>query len=159
MKAFTNKNGLTLIEIIVVIAIFGIILLMGDSLMSSFNSVNKEEILNKEMLKIKSRLEEARVLTLASKAGTSYGVHFDTEQVVLFQGGSYSATDASNVKEPIDSKVNISSVILVGGGKEVKFQKVSGETDQSGSVTIALKEDASKNKNIIIKKIGLIIAQ
>ena len=157
MGTLKYKSGLTLIEIIIVLAIFVIIILVGNNITSSLFSFGKEKILDKEMAKIKSELEEARVLTLASKGGVSYGIHFDTEQIVLFQGSSYLPNSPSNSTENIDFKVNISNVALTGGGNEVMFQKISGETNQSGNITIALKNDATKTRNILVTKTGLVI--
>ena len=74
---------------------------------------------------------------------------------MLFSGASYDPNDASNEILSINSEVRISAFALTGGGGEALFKKLSGATDQSGTVTLALVRDPSKTRVITIAPTGL----
>jgi prepilin-type N-terminal cleavage/methylation domain-containing protein len=155
-----SQRGFTLVELLVVMAIL-IIVFAGSTYYFDgvFRKVSLSQSLIKNASTVKTTLEEARSYTVSAKSGSVYGVHFDSNQIVLYKGSIYSVGAAGNSVRVLDNSVTISSINLNGGGSDVLFQKISGETDKYGSVTLRLVTDTSKTKVITIGKAGLISSQ
>ena len=145
-------KGFTLLEVLLALSIAAVIAVISFSSLFRFNAA---EALNVETERTLSLLSQARTLTLAAKDGKSFGVHFEERKAVLFSGASYDPNDASNEIQSINSEVRISAFALTGGGGEALFKKLSGATDQSGTVTLALVRDPSKTRVITIAPTGL----
>jgi hypothetical protein len=99
---------------------------------------------------------EARSLTLFSKDATVYGVHFSNASVTRFTGPVYTPSDPDNVVVPLPSYVVIGDITLAGGGSDVVFHRLTGETDMFGSVTFELSADAARTETITISETGLV---
>ena len=145
--------GFTLIEIIIVIAI---LVVLSVVILNVFRTFDESKALSQEASNVISVLEKARQLTLFSKDFSQYGVHFDTDEITLFRGITYSSSDPNNSSTKLHSKVSIASVTLSGGGSDVIFKRLSGETDQDGTIVLQNKFDATDTINITIEKTGLI---
>jgi len=157
VKNLKNK-GISLIEILVIISIIGIISAIVFPSFSSFH--NKQELQNTTE-DIVSLLNEARNSTISSKNSDTYGVHFEINKAALFVGSSYIEDDVSNKIIIFDSAVRIASVggvVLNGGGKNVIFARITGETTNYG--TIQLFTHLSDNTPLIniihINNVGLV---
>ena len=74
------KKGITLLEIMVVIAIMLGLLLMT---IETFSKLGATRALDTDTQAIILELEKARSLTLASKNEMQYGVHLDTTSITL----------------------------------------------------------------------------
>lgn len=147
-----RAQGFTLIELLISLAIAGILVAVG---VAAFSTMNRGEALQLEADKIVSLLGAARADTLAAKGGAQYGVHFEERKAVRFQGTTYSASDPNNRVQELHREVKISATALLGGGSEVLFQKLTGRTAQSGTVTLTLVSDASKTKIVTIARTGV----
>ena len=82
-------------------------------------------------------------------------MHFENTRVVLFKGLSYSANDSLNISSSLHSLIIISNVALTGGS-DVVFQRLTGETAESGSVTLALVDNPTITKVISISGMGVV---
>ncbi len=145
-------KGFTLVEILIVLALAGIITLI---VAGAFSKATGREALDKETAIILSLLEQARNQTLSAKNASVYGVHFEASKAALFASSTYSSSSASNVVEPMNPLVAISAIALVGGGSEVVFKRLTGETAQSGTVTISLLASSTQTKIITIFATGV----
>jgi hypothetical protein len=121
--------------------------------------VNSREAVELETAKILSLLAEARALTISAKGGTVYGVHFESQKEVLFSGAAYPAGNPSNRVRPVHDDVRISSILLSGGGSDVVFNKFTGATSQSGTLTLTSVRDAAETKTITITATGVAYSQ
>jgi len=150
---FKRKSlmGFSLIEMMIVIGIISIVSVIA---VFSFSNMNKDQALDKDSLLILSVLGDARSLAMSSKYFSDYGVHFNNDSAVLFKGDSFNQNDSSNSLYYINHLVSISNISLAGGSSNVIFKKVSGETDNSGTIIISLSDDASVNKIITIFPTG-----
>jgi len=148
-----KRKGFTLIEVLVAIAILAALV---SAIFGAFLSFNRNQALQKDASKVVATLEEARQLTIFSKESSQYGVHFGTDEVVLFKGSTYSSSDPENTSTKLHSLVSVSATSLNGGGDEVIFQRLTGETSQDGTVTLVSSHDSSETKVITIEKTGLI---
>lgn len=148
-----KNNGFTLIEVLVVLAISAILVAIS---LSSYSSWNKNTEFNISGKTVSSYLSDARNLTLASKNSSVYGVHLETTKVVLFTGDTYSSSEPSNKEYIFPNNVQISVINLNGGGSDVIFNRLTGETNQFGTTTISRIDDPSSTIDIVVKQTGVI---
>ncbi|MEK7133665.1 MAG: prepilin-type N-terminal cleavage/methylation domain-containing protein [Patescibacteria group bacterium] len=148
--------GVTLMELLMVIAILLVLFALTTR---TFQGVNSGKAIDTEALRIVTELNEARSLTLSSKYAKPFGVHFDSSSVTLFEGATYSAGSATNTTALLNSLVQVSSIDLAGGGSDVVFQRLTGKTAHSGTITLSLLSNASTSKIITIYATGLVDAQ
>lgn len=147
------KKGFTITETLIVIAIIAVIVTI---VVSAFSKFNNNQSLGGAIGEVTSTLNEARANTLASYDNSAYGVHFQTDKVVLFKGGVYSSSDSDNEDVILSSKISISNISLTGGGSDVVFKRLTGKTDQNGTITLSLISDPTKTKTITIHGSGII---
>ena len=154
-----KEPGLTLIELLVVISILLIIIVIT---VQSFRYFQGEGVLSDSTEKIINILRLAQSRTLASEGASQYGVYFDNatdpHQFTLFKGVHYSdPRDVSRDEvHKIPNSVEIYEINLAGGRKEVVFNRLTGETANSGTVSLRLKSDNSKTRIVGIKSSGKI---
>ncbi len=149
-KKNPDNHGFTLIEILMVIAIMGILITI---IISSFSILNKSQALEKSVRQGASIVSQARSLTLSSKEDSNYGVHFESSTLTLFKGPTYSALDANNIITPLNNLVSITNIALTGGGSDVVFERLSGSISTPGTITYTL---GDKTKSLTISGTGLI---
>jgi hypothetical protein len=94
---------------------------------------------------------------VSSKGDSQYGIYFDNttspNQYTLFKGETYATRD-----------VSLSKVYLLPGTiefsdlsvpqKEINFQKLSGSTEDQGSIALRLKNNTSQTKTLYISSTG-----
>lgn len=148
-----KQKGFTLLEIVIVISIT---MLMVGFTISSFRLLNQSQALSKNADTMGTILREARSMTLSSKNGTQYGVHLETNQAVIFTGAVYSSTTPSNLYYPLNSLGTISSINLTSSSTEVVFDRLTGDTPQSGTIILNLLNNPSSTRTINVSSTGLI---
>lgn len=152
-----KNKGITLIEIIIIISIIGIISAIVIPNLSKFN---KQQALKNTTEDIISLLNEARNNTVSSKNSTNYGVRFLRDKAILFPGLSY--TDSMlNKQIDFDLAVEISEtggINLNGGGEDIVFSRILGDTDNYGTIIVQLISDTTQQKVINVSKTGVVSA-
>jgi prepilin-type N-terminal cleavage/methylation domain-containing protein len=148
-----NPRGLTLIEVLLAIAIIGGLIAVTASV---FPSMRNRRALEASTRQLASLLEEARSLTLSAKDASVYGVHFDSTQAVLFVGSSYNAGSATNIVTTLHPLTAIRNITLGGGGSNVVFTRLTGETPNNGSVEVYLVNNSTTARAITISTSGVI---
>jgi len=149
-------KSFTLIELLVIIGTMIILMALATP---AFRIFQKESDLNDSAEEIINILRLAQNKTLASERASQWGIYFDDtttpHQYTLFKGNNYAARD-SNFDEvhKLPKTIEIYEINL--GGKEVVFNRVSGETNQSGNIKIRLISDISKTKIIYVENSGQI---
>lgn len=144
------KIGFTLIEMLVSIAVIGALAVLA---ISGFNSFRESAQLSEAHFAILGILRDARARTLSGEKNMQYGVHFETNQVVIFVDSSYNPESASNEARALPSLARVSSISL-GGAVDVIFARLSGSASASGTVTIESVSNPSKTKTITILSSG-----
>ena len=150
-----SDKGFTFIELLLVLAILSLITTV---VMNTFVDYRKNQSLQKDTETVTEVLERARIETISSQNAMQYGVHIANDKITLFTGPTYSSGDPLNrdfALAPTDTIVTIS---LTGGGSEVVFSRLSGETNQSGTVVLS-SPSISKTKTVTIYKTGLVESQ
>ncbi len=150
MKAFSA------IEIIIVLAIAFILLLIVTTAFSGFRDA---QVLNSSSDEIAALINEARSKTLASAESSEYGIHFSATTTVFFKGEVFNPSDPENKKLQIPALIETFSINLNGGGSDLIFQKLTGKTDQYGTVAVRIRKDPAKIRKIIIGPAGIITIQ
>jgi len=148
MKAFT------LIELLIVIGVSAILVSISGSV---YISLSQRSDVDREAQELESILSLARSKTLASHNKQSFGVHIDslTNEYFLFEGTSYNPIDPDNERFDIATGVAISSIDLAGGGSEIVFDRLTGESSDFGSVILQDLSDTSRVRAICVDASGI----
>ena len=131
------KNGFTAIEMLLVISILGGLFLLIEP---QFSKIKELQVVKNTTGEIISSLNKARSDTLASLNSSAYGVHFQSNQVVIFTGSSYSSSASTNKIVTVSSPVRISGVVFGGvsaSSGDVYFNRLTGTPSITGTITIA----------------------
>jgi len=129
---YISKSGVSLLELIVVLAILAVI---TGVVVSAFSRFRANSALADSKEKIILALSRARSRTLSSENSKVYGVHFQADRAVLFTGNAYSTSSPTNEMYVFDSRAQISSISITGGG-DVIFRRLTGETANIGTVVV-----------------------
>ena len=81
----------------------------------SFSAFRNSNILFVETENIVSLISQARNDTLSSKNDTVYGVHVESNRVVLFEGSTFSEPDPENIEISLDTSVMLTDIVLNSG--------------------------------------------
>src|SRR3989344_1027883 len=82
MKNFYQK-GITIIELLIVIVVIGIMALI---VLPQFSYIKENQVLKNGVSDILSSIDKARGQTLSSLNSSEYGVHFESDKVIIFKG-------------------------------------------------------------------------
>jgi len=160
MKHLDYKKGFTLVEISVIIVILIVLISISASIFLLFN---KESSLSSNTEEIINTLREAQNKSLASEGASRYGVYFDNtsspNQYILFKGSDY--TDPSrdisfDQINDLSDNIEINSINLSDEGSEVVFERLTGIANQTGSISLRLKDNPAKTKSVYIDGSGRI---
>jgi len=144
-----SGEGFTLIEILIAITI---LIIMTAIAVPYFYSFQKEADLNSSAEKIISIIRIAQNKTRAAEQGSQWGVHFLIPSgYELFKGSSYISAEEIYT---LSDNIEIYDISLAGGGSDIIFNKLSADTNQFGSISIRLKNDIAKTKQISIQSSG-----
>ncbi len=152
MKNF-YKKGIGMVEILVVIG--GLFLLFVITI-PQLSKIRENQVLKSSVGDIMSVINKAQSKTLASVDSSSYGVHFQSDQVILFKGVSYSALDDDNESIDIVFPSSISNVTLAGvsgTSGDMYFNRLTGAPSKSGSITVST---SSYVKTITLSATGVV---
>jgi prepilin-type N-terminal cleavage/methylation domain-containing protein len=148
-----SKQGLTAVELLISIAIIGMVLaLLTLAFLTPVGQANLERAAES----VQSVLERAKVKTLGSENAQQFGVHFEADRAVFFEGDTYNASDPNNVVYALPRRVTISSIALNGGGADIVFERLTGETSQYGTIVIELTNNSSIQRTISVLETGAI---
>lgn len=154
MKTRASPNaGLTVLESLVGL---GIILLLAGLAIWPFRGLRDEQLLAGAVEEAASLLDAARVKTLAGVGDERYGVHFESDTIILFRGDLYPGVTETVVL--LHPRVVVAEIGL-GGGAEVIFDRLTGVTGNPGYVAVGLADDPSERRFINIYASGLIDVQ
>jgi len=152
MKNAKQKKGITTLEIIAALAV---IVLIGTFIAVPFVRFKNSQLLVSSAEQVASALREARANTLAAKNNTMHGVHFESGRFVSFQT-AWSEGGAENTITMFQNPVYLSTISLSGGGSDVVFTRLTGTTNQSGTLVLQLIGNDSSQKTITIDASGAV---
>ena len=146
-----KKSGFTLIEIIIAIAVFGIIALTS---FVYYSSVKKNSLIKTAVSDIILTIELAQNKTLASLNLSSFGVKLDNGSYTLFEGSFYSSTSTDNTIYSLPAELEIVNISLSGGGSEIVFDRITGKTSNYGTFQVRVKDNPSQIRTIVVNSSG-----
>lgn len=146
-------RGYTVIELLVVIFI---IVVLASLTIAGFRFFTHQISLDSSVEQIVETLNLAQNKTVASVSESSYGVHFATNSFTLFTGSSYNPADPANEIFDLANEVEIFDIALAGGGQDVIFNRLTGNTKQFGQISLRLVSRPAEIKNIYIESSGKI---
>lgn len=150
-----QNKGITLIEVLIVIAILAVIFAVALPQLSDFK---KTQSLRNTADQIVSLLNDARAKTLASEGGNYFNVLLEEDKATLFSGASFSESDPYLKEVTFEPGVILPSenIDLESGSDTVSFLKLSGDTNDFGEIIIEIGSDSSLTKTISILRTGVI---
>lgn len=152
LKFLKNNIGFSLVETIIIVAIFSFVFVLSSQI---FFSYHKKQTLNQAAKQTESLLNEARFYTFYSKDGSQYGVHFEVNRAVFFKGNVFTEPNSNNKELLLPSNVEIYNVSLNGGGADAVFELLTGKTNKYGAVSFRLKNEPSNIKVLNIRESGI----
>ncbi len=150
------RYGFTLIEILVVAAIA---LLLSAIVLAGFNDFEAAQSLDLGSRNIASFIDKARTQTLSGLGGTPYGIHLSSGSAVLFAGASYQAGAPGNETLQFPGGLQASSISLAGGGSDIIFDQLTGDTGEWGSFVLSTGVSGSPQKTIVVSSSGHVEVQ
>lgn len=118
------ENGFTLIEIIIVVAIIGIVLSFGITI--DLNKL-KGDTFQFEVATIVSILERARSQAMSNLGDSNHGFCYMEPNYILFTGNTCTVTNS----EIIQANTDIASSALTTFPTEIIFERLSGRTNNT----------------------------
>lgn len=146
------KKGITVLEIIIVVAI---LVLITAIIISPFDSFRKSKALETSVEEVVSIINKARLDTLSSKDSFTYGVHLESGRAVMFRGASFVEPDINNKEFKYNNVIESTNINLIGGGPNIIFDKLTGKTSQYGTFDLRLKDDIARSVTITIEGTGV----
>ena len=131
--------------------VLAIIIILIAIVLPSFKTMRDNQVLKSTASDVFSALDKARSQTLSSVNSSEYGVHFQSDKVVIFKGKVFSSSDLNNENIFITAPASISSINLSGGAVDLYFNRLSGAPDKTGTITISI---SSLSKIITISATG-----
>lgn len=123
-----NTRGFTLIELMVVIAIFSVITFIAIGVGAGGFTKNQITV---EAENLTSILRVAQSRSVSGHQGDVWGVHMTSSDFTLFLGNDYATRDTA-----YDEVRDLPSGIVASGLTDVVFEIRSGETSNTGTITL-----------------------
>ncbi|MEK7555795.1 MAG: GspH/FimT family pseudopilin [Patescibacteria group bacterium] len=153
MRHAQSRKGITVVELVIVIAVIGVLSLVVFSPLARFRD---SQVLVSTAEQVISLLYKARTDTIASKDAAQYGVHFEVGRAVLFKGATFTEPNSNNKELALPLLVRASTISLSGGGTDIVFDRLVGTTAQSGTIVLTLRNNASSTRTIAIGQTGTV---
>ena len=147
------RGGYSLVELLIVL---GILVLIGTLVFLGFDGFFGTSGLHQATEGVLSLMEQARGKTISREGGFAYGVHFDSNKATLFRAPTYIDGNVFNTVYDLNPGFHIAATTLNGGGTDVIFQIITGETLSDGTVAIEKVGDPSVKKVIKINATGIV---
>jgi len=153
-----KKNGFTLIELVVTLAIITVVsVVMFTSL---FGWKSQADLVNVTK-QAGALLREAASNAMTQEKGTAWGVHFDnatgtTPFYALFASSTYSTSSVVGSYNLPTSVGYLTSTLPVGSSKDIAFEHLSGDASASTSIGFYLLGDPTQSSTISVASTGAV---
>ncbi len=136
--------GFTFIELLVVLGVLAVVTIVAAPFIASSISRNN---LQTSAWTLIDDLRRAQAQSMAAHTNSAWGVHLQMDRQVFFRGAVYNVSDPDNIVTILPATITIFGFTLNGGGSDVRFSKVRGDTSDYGTITL---QDSSSNETITI---------
>jgi Tfp pilus assembly protein FimT len=146
----TRTKGASLMEILVIVAIMGVI---ASIVTLNFSNYNRRQVVKSAVENIIALANRARSKTLLSAGSSQYGIHIEASRVVLFKGTSFTEPSTDNVQITLNSALSITNITLPSN---VVWNRLTGDVGAASSFTVGITGDTNNQKVINIAKTGIV---
>lgn len=129
----TAARAFTMLELLIVLGILAIVTIVAVPFFGS--SISRND-LQTSAWRVIDDLRRAQSQAMAGHTNSAWGVHMQSDRHVFFRGTTYNAADPENIETVFPATVTMSVISLNGGGSDVRFNKIRGDTGDYGSVTL-----------------------
>ncbi len=139
MNKINHKQGFTLVELIVVMAIFATISGVVTVSLSNFLAASSLENTVKQLVQ---NIRKAQSYSMMRVKDDQWGVYFDDngggagQSFTFFKGSNYGLDASYDDVHELPDNLSFSNISFNGGGNEIVFEKVIGETINTGSIDV-----------------------
>jgi prepilin-type N-terminal cleavage/methylation domain-containing protein len=144
-KHYRNQKGFSVIELIVVVAVFLIFMAISEWGILNFKFQGD---LNTATNDIVQALRHAKANAQQVQGDSKWGVEISAGQITVFEGTSYAGRNSA-----FDQIINLPNGVSASGLSEVVFEKISGITSNTGTITLT---NSSGTKDITINAKGTV---
>lgn len=147
-----RHKALSIIEIIVVIGLFTMLLAFVAPQMVGLILRNDIEVASQELVHV---LRKANAQASTQVHDSAWGVNFDSgnAEYTLFSGTGYSSRNSDrDIIYTLPNSISFGSISLNGGGTEVVFDQITGESSQHGTLEISGSD--GQTRTISINSLG-----
>lgn len=153
-----NNKGISVAEIIVAVAIFMIAIAISTY---SYQSWQKKVQVINSVDELRSTMLYAQQLSVAAAQNNTWGVHLEEDAYVLFKGSFYNESDPDNIFRTVNGVniLNPTSTFSTGAGgfgPDIVFYKFTGQTINTGTISIGAIVDHNINRGLIVDSSGKI---
>jgi len=141
-----TKRGVTLIETVVLVAIMGIMAVVGTSAILSYH---RTSVMEAELRIVMAHMQRARQLAVGNANGSPYSVAFFASRYEVFEGQVW-ASHPDNLVHELDTNVLVSTTYT---NDTVTFDSFTGRTGAAGSIELSA---FGMNRTISINALGIV---
>ena len=142
---------MTIAELVVVIGIFVLLFAIGLTALVNSRTAKQLDVITDS---IASKLEEAKTNAMSGKNGANFGLAFSTTTYTYWSGASYNPADTTNNVYTIPGSFIVSSSTIPGTYHAIRFARITGTPDVTGSIIISNVSNASTSDTITIGTLG-----
>lgn len=152
------KSGFTLLEILLVIAILGVISALGSYYLVGYKSSTEiDETANQ----IVGKLRETQAKAMTGEDNLSWGVHFDNTDAndpyyEIFSGAAYPGTIVEKIYLKSFAPDMKFQTPTSGNSINIIFSKISGSPGSQQSIVVYLSSLPDATKTIVVETSGRI---
>ncbi len=155
--ALSSSKGFTIIEMLIVVTILMVLVAMA---VQPFFTIKKATDVDTAAEEFMGVVKLAQSRTVSSENSVQYGVYLNTSslpnQYIMFKGASYATRDTTaDVTYLLPNTVQFSGVSL-GSVNQIVFDKLTGASEESGTISIRSKVDNSQSKTMYVTSSGVI---
>lgn len=140
-----NNRGVSIIELLLVIAIIAVI---GATTIPAGAGFLVRNHLKNKTNEVVSTLRAAQINTLSGKEDSQWGVQISSNQIIMFKGASYSTPGTT-----FDQEYNIPASISITQ-TEIVFDKLTGNPDTTATITVSSNVGASNT--VTVNEVGVV---
>lgn len=151
-KTPMKKSGFTVVEVVVVMALFAISL--GLFLVYSQVSQVRAD-LNVQTASVASYLRLTQSYAASGKGNQPHGIHLESDAYTIFAGAAYDPNDPENREIVLPDTLTIENITLDDDGEDIIFTPPHGATVSHGTFDIT-SSGTNQTKTITIYSHGTV---
>ena len=125
-----SRRGFTLIEVMLTMSLLGILAVLSSPFYGRFIFSQEVPVARDEL---QGSFSKAQLYSIEGKGAAAWGVAIDSDQIILFQGDSFSGRDPS-----FDETFSIHPKITISGLEtEVVFARTTGRPDRQPTISVS----------------------